>query len=70
MGEEKKRFTAEIKEREAPTPEWPLVKHHVPAKPKTDPPWYEDTSTLALIVIAIILWIIVLTIIPFVPPPP
>lgn len=70
MSEEKKRFTVEIREKEDPPPEEPPFVHHTPMKPKTEQPWYEDTSTLTLLVVAVILWIIALTIIPFVPPPP
>lgn len=70
MGEEKERFTVEVKEKKDPTPKQRFFVQPAPEKPATEQPWYEDMDTLVLVAVAIVLLIIALTIIPFVPPPP
>jgi hypothetical protein len=75
MSEDKKRFTVEVKEQEAPTPKELPSRRTIPDQPipkpaKPEPPWYEDTDTIILVIAAIILLLIAFTIIPFVPPPP
>jgi hypothetical protein len=76
MEEERERFTVEVTEKKDPTPKQlgplkpPAPEPRTPKHSSAEQPWYEDTDTLILVTVAIILLIIALTIIPFVPPPP